>query len=424
SADELYKKSVYDFIAENERDANTEAIYRLFTDKEEQTLNQNILTKSGEIIPVIDTANYALIDGEEYLIGMAIDISKLRKTELKLQQAIGELQKLKEQLEIENIYLRKEIENSYGFEEIIGKSEQLLHSLYRIEQVAPTNSTVLLEGETGTGKELFALAIHNRSNRKNKPFIKVNCAALPATLIESELFGHERGSFTGANQKRIGRFELADGGTLFLDEISEIPVELQSKLLRILQEGEFERIGSPETIKVDVRIIAATNLDLEELIRKKLFRKDLYYRLNVYPVTIAPLRDRLSDIPLLAEHFLKRCNLNFGKNISQITKKTIKQLQSYSWPGNIRELENIIERAVIISTGKSLTVEPLLNSDFEEKNILLPLDEHQRRYIIKVLEKTYWKVDGANGAARILDIHPETLRSRMRKLKIKRPGQF
>ncbi len=424
SADELYKKSVYDFIAENERDANTEAIYRLFTDKEEQTLNQNILTKSGEIIPVIDTANYALIDGEEYLIGMAIDISKLRKTELKLQQAIGELQKLKEQLEIENIYLRKEIENSYGFEKIIGKSEQLLHSLYRIEQVAPTNSTVLLEGETGTGKELFALAIHNRSNRKNKPFIKVNCAALPATLIESELFGHERGSFTGANQKRIGRFELADGGTLFLDEISEIPVELQSKLLRILQEGEFERIGSPETIKVDVRIIAATNLDLEELIRKKLFRKDLYYRLNVYPVTIAPLRDRLSDIPLLAEHFLKRCNLNFGKNISQITKKTIKQLQSYSWPGNIRELENIIERAVIISTGKSLTVEPLLNPDFEEKNILLPLDEHQRRYIIKVLEKTYWKVDGANGAARILDIHPETLRSRMRKLKIKRPGQF
>jgi len=422
SADELYKKSVYDFIAENEKDANIEAINRLFTDKEEQTLNQNILTKSGEKIPVIDTANYALIDGEEYLIGMAIDISKLKNTEKKLQQAIGELQKLKEQLEIENIYLREEIISGHDFTNIIGESESLMHSLFRVEQVAEMDTTVLLEGETGTGKELFAVAIHRLSKRKNRPFVKVNCASLPATLIESELFGHEKGAFTGAIQKQIGRFELANGGSIFLDEIGEIPFELQSKLLRVLQEGEFERIGSPKTIKVDVRVIAATNKNLEKQIAKKLFRKDLYYRLNVYPITIAPLRDRISDIPQLTKHFVDIFNRRMGRDIKRISQKTIKQLQKYSWPGNIRELENIIERAVIISPSTSLIVEQLHKPGFEEVGKLLPLSEYERQYIIKVLEKTYWKVEGVNGAAKILDINPETLRSRMRKLKIKRPS--
>ena len=422
SADELYKKSVYDFIAENEKDANIEAINRLFTDKEEQTLNQNILTKSGKKIPVIDTANYALIDGEEYFVGMAIDISKLRETEEQLRQAIGELQKLKEQLETENIYLREEIISGNDFTNIIGESESLMHSLFRVEQVAKMESTVLLEGETGTGKELFAVAIHRRSKRKNRSFIKVNCASLPATLIESELFGHEKGAFTGAIQKQIGRFELANGGTIFLDEIGEIPFELQSKLLRVLQEGEFERIGSPKTIKVDVRVIAATNKNLEKQIAKKLFRKDLYYRLNVYPITIAPLRDRISDIPQLTKHFVDIFNRRMGRDIKRISQKTIKQLQKYSWPGNIRELENIIERAVIISPSTSLIVEQLQKPGFEEAGKLLPLSEYERKYIIKVLEKTYWKVEGVNGAAKILDINPETLRSRMRKLKIKRPS--
>ncbi len=421
SEDELYGKDAYDFMEESAKDINAEIISKLFNEKTEQTLEQNILTKSGKKIPVIDTANYVFIDGEEYLVGMAIDISKLRETEEKLQQVITELQALKDQLESENVYLRKEIGNRYGFEKIIGESEPLMHSLYRIKQVAPTDSTVLLEGETGTGKELFAASIHKLSKRRHKPFIKVNCASLPATLIESELFGHEKGAFTGAVQKQIGRFELADGGTIFLDEIGEIPVELQSKLLRILQEGEFERIGNPKTIKVDVRIVAATNRNLEKQIRKKLFRKDLYYRLNVYPVTIAPLRDRITDIPLLAEHFVKRFNRSLGKKIKRVPKKTIRQLQAYSWPGNIRELENIIERAVIVSTGKSLTVEPLLKPGFEEEGQLLPLAEFERQYIIRVLEKTYWRVDGPSGAARILDMHPETLRSRMRKLEIKRP---
>jgi len=420
--EELFGKNLFDFMEESVRDLNAAAIEKIFNEKTGDTLEQNIITKSGRKIPVVDTASYAIIDGKEYLIGMAIDISRLKEAETRLKQAIAELKHLKDQLESENVYLRKEIENRYGFEKIIGQSEPLMHTLYRIEQVAPTDTTVLLEGETGTGKELFAAAIHKLSKRRDKPFIKVNCASLPATLIESELFGHEKGAFTGAIQKQIGRFELANGGTLFLDEISEIPVELQSKLLRVLQEGEFERIGNPKAVKVDVRIIAATNLNLEEQIRKKHFRKDLYYRLNVYPVTIAPLRDRKDDIPLLTEYFVKRFNLKLGKKIKRIPKKTIKQLQVYSWPGNVRELENIIERAVIISTGSTLSVEPLLKPGFEENEQLLPLAEYERRYIIKVLEKTLWRVEGPEGAARILNMHPETLRSRMRKLEIRRPG--
>ncbi|NOX84909.1 MAG: PAS domain S-box protein [Chlorobi bacterium] len=420
--EELFKKDVYDFMEENSREKNNEAINKIFTDKEEQILEQNILTKSGKKIPVIDIANYVVIDGEEYLVGMAIDISKLKESDKKLRQAIAELQDLKDQLQNENIYLRKEIESRQGFEEIIGNSEPLMHSLYRVEQVAETDTTVLLEGETGTGKELFAHAIHKRSKRKDRPFVKVNCASLPASLIESELFGHEKGAFTGAIQKQIGRFELAHRGTIFLDEIGELPLDLQSKLLHVLQSGEFERIGNPKTIKVDVRVIAATNRNLEDQIRKKRFRKDLYYRLNVYPITIAPLRDRISDIPLLTEHFVKKFNLQMDKNINKIPAKTIKQLQKYSWPGNIRELENIIERAVIISSGSSLSVEPILEPRFEEPDKFLPLAEYERQYIIRVLEKTYWRVEGPEGAARILDMHPETLRSRMRKLEIKRPG--
>ncbi len=422
SKDELYKKDAYDFLEEITRDKNVEIISNVFNSKEEQSIEQNILTKSGEKIPVIDTANYASINGEAYLVGMAIDISKLRETEKKLQQVIVELQNLKDKLHSENVYLREEIKSLHDFDNIIGESESLMHSLYRIEQVAQTDSTVLLEGETGTGKELFAAAIHNKSKREDKPYIKVNCASLPATLIESELFGHEKGAFTGAIQRQIGRFELANGGTLFLDEISEFPIELQAKLLRVLQEGEFERIGNPKTIKVDVRIITATNENLEKQIGKKLFRKDLYYRLNVYPVTIAPLRERITDIPLLAEHFVKRFNLKLAKNINKISKKTIRQLQAYSWPGNIRELENVIERAVIISSSTSLMVEQLSKPGFEEDETLLPLADYERQYIINVLKKTYWRVEGLEGAARILDMNPETLRSRMRKLEIRRPN--
>jgi chemotaxis protein methyltransferase CheR len=421
SKEELHLKGIADFIDEDFLEVTLETIHQLFVDKKERTVEYRLKTKSGEKIPYIGSGSYALVDGQEYFIGMAINIRELKDTEKKLNKAISELNLLKSQLEAENIYLREEIKSEHDFEDIIGESEPLMHSLYRVEQVAPTDTTVLLEGETGTGKELFAIAIHDKSTRRNKPFIKVNCASLPATLIESELFGHEKGAFTGAIQKHIGRFELANGGTLFLDEIGEISVELQSKLLRVLQEGEFERIGSSKTTKVDVRIIAATNRNLQELIRKKLFRKDLYYRLNVYPITIAPLRERLSDIPLLVNFFVEHFNRKLGKKITRISGKTMKQLESYSWPGNIRELENIIERAIIVSQGSGLSVDPILKPGFEEEDKLLPLAELERQHIIKVLEKTYWRVDGPKGAARILDMHPETLRSRMRKLNINRP---
>ncbi|MCK5758906.1 MAG: sigma 54-interacting transcriptional regulator [Clostridiales bacterium] len=419
---ELFNKNVSDFQDFSDRDRVYKVFKEVFTDGRERTVEYNMLTKSGKRIPYLGSGSLAVVNDEEYLIGIAIDISRLKKTEKKLTDVISELDSLKNQLQSENVYLREEIKSLHDFEHIIGESEPLMHSLYRIEQVAGTDTTILLEGETGTGKELFANAIHNKSKRKNKTFVKVNCASLPTTLIESELFGHEKGAYTGAIQKQIGRFELAQGGTIFLDEIGEIPIELQSKLLRVLQEGEFERIGNPKTIKVDVRVVAATNRNLEKQISKKLFRKDLYYRLNVYPITIAPLRDRISDIPILAEHFIKRFNRILGKSITKISKKTIRQLQAYSWPGNIRELENIIERAIIISNGASLTVEPLLKPGFLEESKFLPLAEYERNYIIKVLEKTYWRVDGPQGAARILDMHPETLRSRMRKLEIKRPG--
>lgn len=422
SKEELSNKHVSDFqdIPDKERVFNV--FTSVFTTGKERTVEYTMLTKSGEKIPFLGSGSLALVGGKEYLIGIAINISKLKKAEEKLSTQISEINRLKNQLLAENIYLREEIKSQHDFEDIIGESEALMHTLFRIEQVASLNTTVLLEGETGTGKELFAMAIHNRSPRSAKSFVKVNCAALPASLIESELFGHEKGAFTGAIQKQIGRFELANQGTIFLDEIGEIPIELQSKLLRVLQEGEFERLGNSKTIKVDVRIIAATNRNLEKQIKKKLFRKDLYYRLNVYPITIAPLRDRILDIPLLAEHFVERFNRKLAKSISRISNKTIKKLQNYSWPGNIRELENVIERAIIISSGSSLVVEQLLKPGFEVEEHLLPLAEYERQYIIKVLESTYWRVDGQEGAARILDMHPETLRSRMRKLEIKRPN--
>ncbi len=422
SASELHNKSGSDFLEKKYQKGTTEAIIKIFTEKKEQTIEYNLITKSGDLLPYIGSGSYALVNGQEFYIGMAINIGKLKNTEEKLKNAVTELNILKEQLEAENTYLREEIISGHDFTNIIGESEPLMHSLFRVEQVAEMDTTVLLEGETGTGKELFAIAIHNKSNRKNRLFVKVNCASLPATLIESELFGHEKGAFTGAIQKQIGRFELANGGTIFLDEIGEIPFELQSKLLRVLQEGEFERLGSPKTIKVDVRIIAATNKNLEKQIAKKLFRKDLYYRLNVYPITIAPLRDRITDIHQLTHHFVEIFNRKIGRNIKRISQKTIQQLQEYSWPGNIRELENIIERAVIISPSTSLVIEQLEKPGFEEAGKLLPLAEYERQYIIKVLEKTYWKVDGSNGAAKILDMNPETLRSRMRKLEIKRPN--
>ena len=322
----------------------------------------------------------------------------------------------------QNQYLQEEIKLNYNFEEIISKSNNFQKVLQQIEQVASTDSTVLILGESGTGKELIARAVHNISNRSKRTLVKVNCATLPANLIESELFGHEKGAFTGAFDRKIGRFELADGGTIFLDEIGELPIELQSKLLRILQEGEFERLGNPKTMKVNVRVIAATNRNLEQAIEKKEFREDLYYRLNVFPIHCPPLRDRKEDIPLLVKHFCQKYEAKIGKKISNISSKVMDALTQYNWPGNIRELENIIERALILSRGNTLEYGEWVPSEKkrDKKIIYTTLEDAERQHIIEALEKTGWKVSGEKGAAKILGLNATTLEAKMKKLGIKR----
>lgn len=341
----------------------------------------------------------------------------------KLQGALDEVEILKNRLQEENIYLQSELRIEHNFENIISTSEKFNVVLRSVEQVASTDSTVLILGETGTGKELLARAIHSLSKRSDRPLVKVNCATLPENLIESELFGHEKGAFTGAASRKIGRFELANSGTIFLDEIGELPLALQTKLLRILQESEFERLGDPRTIKVDIRVIAATNRDLEKGISEGSFRKDLFYRLNVFPIQIPPLRERKEDIPLLVKHFLKKYNTKAGKKVEIITRDVMDKLYYYSWPGNVRELENIIERAVVTSTGNKLIPGDWLSETEPSKSRLkiIPLEEMEKQYIIEVLEKSDWKVSGDKGAAKALQINPQTLVSRMKKLGIQKP---
>ena len=319
-------------------------------------------------------------------------------------------------------YLQEEINAVYNFEELIGSSLAMKTVFKSVDTVAPTDSVVLITGETGTGKELIARGIHNRSTRHEKILVKVNCSAIPHGLIESELFGHEKGSFTGAVSKRIGRFELADGGTIFLDEIGELPLDLQSKLLRVLQEGEFERVGGSKTFTVNVRVIAATNRQLEDLMKAGQFRSDLYYRLHVFPVQLPPLRERKEDIPLLIHHFAKKFSSRFGKVTEDIASSAIMNLQSYAWPGNVRELEHVIERAVILSESSTLTLgEWFFKTNVpEESETLITLEEHERQYILQVLDHTGWKVSGDQGAAQILGLKPTTLESRMKKLGISR----
>jgi len=339
-----------------------------------------------------------------------------------LRTALSEIQTMKDQLETENIYFRQEHKMNHRFENIIGKSDGLKYVLSRAEPVTPANTTVLILGETGTGKELIAAAIHNLSPRKERPLIMVNCAALPGNLMESELFGREKGAFTGADTRRIGRFEVAHGSTLCLDEIGELPLELQGKLLRVIQHNEFERLGSSQTTKVDVRILATTNRNLEEEVRNGRFRQDLYYRLNVFPIIVPPLRQRLADIPLMVQAFIERYSKKMDKQITSISKETIESLQNYPWPGNVRELESIIERAVILCPGPVLHLADKLETS---SSVLLSavktLEETERNQILKILSDTRWRINGKNGAAAILGLHPSTLRARMHKLGIPRP---
>jgi formate hydrogenlyase transcriptional activator len=347
---------------------------------------------------------------------------ELQQKNRELESAL-ELKRLKELYEKESQYLREEINLQHNYKNIIGNSNAIKYVLFKIEQVAETEATVIVLGETGTGKELFARAIHHNSKRKKRPLIKLNCAALPANLIESELFGHERGSYTGATTRHIGRFEVADKSTIFLDEVGELPLELQAKLLRVIEDGEFERLGSSKTLKVDVRIIAATNRDLEKDSREGRFRQDLWYRLNVFPISLPPLRDRIEDIPLIVQHFVNIFSRKLGKNIVTVPAHVIAALQDYNWPGNVRELENIIERAIISTSGSKLSLsEKLVLDDQNDPAGFRSLRDMERNYIIEVLNKTNWKVSGQNSAAEILQLERGTLRAKMKKLSIHKPS--
>ena len=360
-----------------------------------------------------------------------VDITHLKNTEGNLKKALDEVQLLKERLEAENIYLQHEIKQDHNFDEIVSQSAAFKNVLEKVGQVADTDATVLILGESGTGKELIARAIHSVSKRSSRPLVKVNCAALPVNLIESELFGHEKGAFTGAIAQKAGRFELADGGTLFLDEIGEMPLDLQSKLLRVLQEGEFERVGGSKTIRVDVRVIAATNRDLHTSVNEKEFRADLYYRLNVFPISSPSLRERKEDIPVLVNHFCKKYGVKFGKKITSVSKLALDTLLKYDWPGNVRELENIIERGIIVSKSNVLEAGdwlPIFNrtsnqpppGTTKENPMGRSLEAVERDHILEVLNKTHWKIRGENGAAKILNLNPTTLEARMKKLQISR----
>lgn len=343
-----------------------------------------------------------------------------------LDQALASLEIATDRLEAENVYLREEIELTHGFSDIVGQSRGVLRSLQQVEQVAPTRATVLVLGETGTGKELIARAIHELSDRMEHPLVKVNCAALPANLVESELFGYEKGAFTGADRSKRGRFDLANGSTLFLDEIGEMPIELQSKLLRVLQEGEFERLGGTRTVKVDVRLVVATNQDLGKAVAEGSFRSDLFYRINTFPIQVPALRDRGDDIQLLAEHFVKLHSPRLGREVSEISSEMIRQLRQYPWPGNVRELEGIVERALILCRGPVLKLPEPLGSDSDSPQVtgsaIANLKHIERDHILSALDAANWRISGQQGAASKLGIPPSTLRSKMKKLSIERPS--
>lgn len=353
---------------------------------------------------------------------LVIAMEEAEKSKSQTETALYEIKTLKDQLEAERAYLQEEIKLEYNHENIIGRSNEINYVFYKIEQIAGTDTNVLVLGETGTGKELVARAIHSTSLRRDRALVKMNCAALPSNLIESELFGHEKGAFTGAHSRRLGRFEVANGATIFLDEIGELPLELQAKLLRVIQDGEFERLGSSNTISVDVRIIAATNRNLEEETSKGRFRNDLWYRLNVFPITMPPLREHVEDIPLLVDYYVNTISKRLGKTVEIVPVSIMNTLTNYHWPGNVRELENVLERAVLNSSGPKLRLadelkQPVKKSYSNRKT----LEAVERDYIIQTLEQSQWRVSGKNSASEILGLNRSTLRARMRKLGIVKP---
>jgi PAS domain S-box-containing protein len=401
-----------------------DAIERHLQERVSYKVEYRLRTKSGEYLWFL-ARGQAIWNPEGKAIRMSgsiQDITERKQAELNLKVALSEIQELKEKLEVERAYLQEEIKLEYNYENIIGQSDGLKYVLYKVEQIAPSNTTVLVLGETGTGKELVARAIHGLSPRKDRALVKVNCATLPSNLIESELFGHEKGAFTGAHARQLGRFEVANGASLFLDEIGELPLELQSKLLRVIQDGEFERLGSAGTIKVDVRVIAATNRNLEQEVRRGRFREDLWYRLSIFPITVPPLRERVEDIALLVDFFVDKISKRLGKSIESIPTSVMSTLQDYQWPGNIRELENVLERAVINSSGPKLRLVDELKKPHQDlASTQKTLEQVERDHIVRVLEQTNWKVSGQYGAAEILGLNRSTLRARIRKLGIRQP---
>ena len=361
-----------------------------------------------------------------HFIALVRDITSILETRESLERTISEVARLQEQLQKESEYLREEIKGEHNFAEIIGNSRVIAATLKKVELVAPTDATALLLGETGTGKELVARAIHARSRRSGRALIKVDCGTLPSGLIESELFGHEKGAFTGAHDSKVGRFELADNGTIFLDEIGELPLELQSKLLRVLEDGKFQRLGAKHEQEVDVRVIAATNRELRSEMEDGRFRNDLYYRLSVFPIEIPPLRDRREDIPLLVSFFVSKSAAALGKSIDSIDTASLDALTAYDWPGNVRELRNVIERAVILNSGDVLDVKEVLGpveapSQAQHGRLKQDLQSIERNHIINALEESGWKIKGPDNAAGRLGLSPSSLRTRMKKLGITRP---
>ena len=443
AADELVGKDIHGMIHYSHTDGSDYPshecpIYAAFHDGEVHRVDDEVFwRKNGSAFPVEYTSTPIRDHGQ--LVGAVVvfrDISERKQAEQQLHAAYHEVEELKHRLELENAYLIEEIRTEHNYKEIVGNSLAVQRLIHQIKLVAPTNANVLITGESGTGKELIARAIHESSERQARPLIRVNCAAIPHDLFESEFFGHIKGAFTGALSDRVGRFELADGGTLFLDEVGEIPLDLQSKLLRVLQENQFERVGDNQTRKVDVRIIAATNRDLLNEIKHNQFRQDLYFRLNVFPIESAPLRDRMEDVPLLASHLLKRSLQKINKTDIRLTKADMERLMQYDWPGNIRELENVIERAVILANNGRLVFElPTADSvpeaipkeQIQNERLAIrtyhDLANEERNNIIAALKSTGGKVFGVDGAAELLEIRPTTLASKIKRLRIK-PAEF
>jgi PAS domain S-box-containing protein len=422
--EEIHYESYFRVIHPEDRDLVNREVQRSLKSGERLRCDYRIILPDGTIRWInAHGQRFVKSTGEpERIMGLSLDITERKILEEQLKEKLNEIGVLKQRLETENIYLREEVRLLVEHTDIVGQSAQMKRVLNQAEQVAKTNSTVLLLGETGTGKELLARAIHSMSTRKDRALVTVNCASLPPTLVESELFGREKGAYTGALTRMTGRFEVADGSTLFLDEIGELPLELQSKLLRVLEQGQFERLGSSRTTKVNVRIIAATNRDIEQEVIEGRFRRDLFYRLNVFPIVIPPLRERAEDIPLLVRSVVKEFQKRMGKEIESIPKKTMQALQSYYWPGNVRELRNLIEHAMILSNGKTLDVHipKVASSDTDTSG---SLKDMERIHMLAVLEKTGWRIAGEGGAAEVLGLKRTTLQAKMKKLGITRSNK-